>query len=61
MFFLYKIKFLLLSIFFILISLFPLRINAQEFEFKILGNENLDKEFIESIIVIDISKYSNDD
>ena len=61
MFFLHKIKISLLNILIIIISLYPLKINADEFEFKIIGNENLDKEFIESIVIIDNSKYSNND
>ena len=62
MFFLQKIKIYLLNILIIIIiSLYSLKINADEFEFKIIGNENLDKEFIESIIIIDNTKYSNDD
>ena len=61
MYFLYKIKISLLSILILFISLYPMRINAQEFEFKIMGNVNLDKEFIESIIVIDENQYSNNE
>jgi len=61
MYFLYKIKVYFLYLFILFISLYSLKINAQDFNFKIIGNENLDKEFIESIIIIDNDKYSNND